>query len=280
MKTVKFLVQYFHFFGMCFGVFDFVYDKQTRTVESLKILRCYSNSLIAMFLLVVPYSQYKVIADTAFLDSKMSKIVFTIEYSAMTLMMAALYFTIIVRRCIIRKIADQMIEIFHGQLENMMTSRRRRVIRVLCFKIFGHEICTLLAIIKMCFETSFFTHDNRYHLIIILSINFLSFLVTNVFVSIFLLFSFQFDDLNQDFIESLQSANFQSFSNKIVEYKNFRSVLKSILKLFSTFCVANFLFVFLTTLGEVDNWNQCCLSNEVIISFSILFEGSFSHHRV
>lgn len=256
MSPSRFLVSYFYIFCLVFGVFDCVY-KASGLMRPSIILKIYSNSLIVVMLLVVPYFEYRMVSefiDKEIVNDSLAWVVSIIEYITMTVMLYSIYFTVLTNRHLIRYHINQAIQLFSLHFEDLCTEEHR-LVKFIILKMFAFEIPTLIIIGLTTLYETFLTEGIQLYLLVCLVINFLAIFVTNLFSAFFLMVSFHFNELNEKFVQVFVKQQSPMsrwhFSKYAKKHKDLKEFTMNIANLFSNIFVAIYLYSFLATLSEV-----------------------------
>lgn len=203
---------------------------------------------MVVLMFAVPYSQLRVVEDFVMMsESKIAEIIWSIEYAGMSLVIFAVYLTVTLRRHEIRNLINKEIHILS---DNFKVYHDKLAWKVVLVKMLL-EIVSLVGIVIATLNFEFSSSSVRFHMILVLAMNFVSFFVTNIFVCAFLLFSYQLDGINNSLSVVLKNCDLELYLIHVDEYGTIVKMGKSLTEIFARFCVANFIFLLSLSVGEV-----------------------------
>lgn len=259
----KVLTKYFYYISIFFALIDFTYDGKEGKVKTHLVFKICNNISILLLLIILPM-QMKQLMNYLFRESshpEIIAIVWGLEYITLIIFALVLYGTVIFNRKEIQRICNTGINILKS-LDDQLLYDDKKMLKIVFCKIFLIDNGILLINIISNMSTIFANFRIAFFLSYVL--NFLSTIAFNAFIYVLVLIKFEFDKINNCVRESLTRNEHQRFLNNVVEYKSLAAYCKRVIKIFSNFCIANFLYAAITTCSSV-SLTFCC----IVLTFAI-----------
>lgn len=250
MSLKKFLLSYFYNVSIILGLFDFIFDRDTKSFKVKSILKVYRKFICIMILSTGPsYSYFIYYNSSSQHFTRMLLIMWSIEYLTLFLMTCILFYT--VEKKSIEHLINEGIRIFGGSRQpNARTEEKS--LKIFLIKFFAFDHITLTLEISVCL-VGVFHHSFQTQILTLLcfTLNFISFFTTNAFTFILILVWWEFEAINRNMASDILHNNHLSFLKDIQAHRRLRSFCQLVIKLFSKICIANLLYAFTTTLSGV-----------------------------
>lgn len=256
--TLKFfLLIYFLALAIIFGAFDFAPDRERKLMKQNRWLECYSKFFCLLFLLIFPLSIRTFFFTSAHNDFQpLMLIMWSLEYLMLLLMTSLFYFTAVTNKKSIIHLIKEGVRIFKDMSEVQKVIKTKdkeeeeKTLRIFLMKLIFDHI-SLISEIIVSSQNSFDELEAKILTLICFLMNFVSFLVSNAFVLILILIRFRFQQINRNMVANIMHEDNLSFAKDVQSHRTLRFFCEKIVKVFSKICIANFLYIFTTTLSWV-----------------------------
>lgn len=203
----RIMLEYFYQISKIYGLLNFKFDTNSNKIVVGKLLNIYSNAFIIIMIIFVPINLYTLISDVFIFSTNPNiiNIVWSIEYLTLTFVFCSIYMTVFFNRKSIQELVQIGIAIFSNR--GRKNFEKRNTLRVFVIKNFfiDNLILTLQIISK--YQGVFLIFKKRI-LAFCFALNFLSFFLCNAFNFILLLLWTEFEEINNDMMESIQDDNY------------------------------------------------------------------------